>query len=547
MALALDPEYNKMLCTPGMSVTLLSSHHLDSQIRLSSLDGQCREAIGSLQKQIDFHFGEIRRLKYARNSRAYLPISRLPDELLSGVFIYVVESSLQNGDADFATGTFNFLLVCRHWNEVAVGCPLLWVWLVAGAVEAWPLFESRSKDAPLCLTWGPQFPDSARGILMDAKTPGRIRQLNFNGTKDNLEDLIVAFKSNPPSNVSSIRLQINPLHCDQSKHLARFFSSAFPKLSKLDIENSPPGPLSPAFTTSNLTALRLRLPNDDKRRHTLSQFSQILQRHPNLRELDLQQGGIPQPKPSPSKPLVPFVLSQLANLRLYGAESDIMGFINLIGMSSPLHDVDIFFEDTTRLAVPVLTGTVKKILAAYYGCPGLDYPRTVTHTTISSDSKTHNLVFDARSHPTSNLKLEFDRVGNEVIEKIFTLFPLDRVQEFTGIRLGLLTDDWHGMLLKMENLSHLQLENLDIRPVLDALDPDDRCAYGEAAGIILNHLCVHRWSASGGRPWTPIIDALRSWHRLRYRRETIGHSGTEARAQYWLGKLGCSILPRVQR
>jgi len=56
-----------------------------------SLEGPRKEAINSRQNQIGFFVGEANRLKYAQNSR--VTISRLPAELLSEVFLYVVESS----------------------------------------------------------------------------------------------------------------------------------------------------------------------------------------------------------------------------------------------------------------------------------------------------------------------------------------------------------------------------------------------------------------------------------------------------------------------
>jgi len=108
-------------------------------------------------------------LRYAQNS--LVAISRLPAERLSDVFLRVVEAGLESDYASFALGTFSFLLVCRRWNEVAVGFPQLWVGWIPGAVKAWHLFNSRSKDAPLFLTWRPQLPDLARKILTDTETP----------------------------------------------------------------------------------------------------------------------------------------------------------------------------------------------------------------------------------------------------------------------------------------------------------------------------------------------------------------------------------------
>ena len=82
-----------------------------------------KNEIESLHKQIDSHFGEIIRLRYAHNLHA--AVSNLPTELLTEVFLHIIESGLRDGDTHFATDTFNFLRVCRRWNEVAVDFPHL--------------------------------------------------------------------------------------------------------------------------------------------------------------------------------------------------------------------------------------------------------------------------------------------------------------------------------------------------------------------------------------------------------------------------------------
>jgi hypothetical protein len=239
-----------------------SLHSPYSWIWLNSPDGLHKDAIDSIQKRIDFHLGEANRLRYARNS--HVAVSRLLSELLSEVFLHLVESGLQGGDTYFSPGTFNFLRVCKRWNEVAVGFPRLWSLWVAGAAKAWPLFKSRSKDNPLSLTWRPQLPDSARDIFTDPAIPRRARRLDFSGYNEELVDILSAFDLSRPSKVSSIRLQIQlsdrwnyrePVR----EEFAHLLSLPFPKLTKLNIGNFLPKSSSPIFTTSNLTSLKLFL------------------------------------------------------------------------------------------------------------------------------------------------------------------------------------------------------------------------------------------------------------------------------------------------
>ena len=410
-------------------------------------------------------------------------MSCLPAELLAEAFLYIVESGLQEGMTRFATGTFNFLQVCKHWNKVAVGFPQLWRWWVSGAVKAWPLFNSRSKNTPITLTWRPRIPASTRRILKDPLIPKRIYQLDFIGTGQQLVKFVCAFGSNPPSNVSSIRLQISP--SDNHKppeHLERFLSSSFPRLSQLDLGNFLLNPSSPIFTTSGLTSLKLFYPYVNEDSYTLPQFSQILQRHPNLQELDLSPGTMPLP--GPTTDLAPFVLPRLVSLRLHGTEMAISRFIDLIDMSSPLHDVVIRFHNDPRPTPPALAGTVMKILVAYYECQGLNYPRKFNHLTISYSSEKEYLVFNTLSRPDpttnlkSNLRFQFngtsEHVGDGIVKECFPLFPLNDVREFTLEGPVVCGDQYSEMFHWMKNVSHLRLDNQDIYPALQALSPGDQ-------------------------------------------------------------------------
>ena len=172
---------------------------------------------------------------------------------------------------------------------------------------------------------------------------------------------------------------------------------------------------------------------------------------------------------------VPFVPPRLVNLKLHGIAECISEFINLIDMSSPLHNVIFHFHYPYDQNVPALIGAVKKILAVYYECGGLCHPRKANRITISSSS-TGNLdplVFAVQSHsgpastPRPILELQFGRT-DEVSETILPLFPLNDVQEFTAEGLELSSNGYYTVLREMKNLLHLRLSKLQVGPVLDA-------------------------------------------------------------------------------
>ena len=177
--------------------------------------------------------------------------------------------------------------------------------------------------------------------MTDTDTPKRIRQLDFSDRPEQLEYFLGALNSSSISVTSSIRLR-STQSIDPGEYLTRFLSLSFPKLSNLDIENFLPDSSSPIFTTSNLSSLKLRSPYDILPHYTLAQVSQVLHRHSDLRELDFEIGAAPLIE-SPDAP-VPFPLPQLVNLRLYATETAIARLIDLVRMSSPLHNVTIHFH-----------------------------------------------------------------------------------------------------------------------------------------------------------------------------------------------------------
>ena len=412
------------------------------------------------------------------------------------MFLHLVESGVQGGNTYFVHGTFNFLEVCRRWNEVATGFPQLWSSWIAGAVKAWPLFKFRSKRSPLSLTWRPQLSNSARDILMDPAVPSRTHHIDFSGTSDQLAHFLGVFVYTPLSKVSSIRLQIVKYDDREPReHFSRFLSSPFPKLSKLNVGNFPPDPSSPIFRTSKLTSLKLFLPYGEKERYTLAQFSQILQHHPTLEELDLNHGGVPL-SGTPGSP-VPFLLPRLVDLRLYGTRGAIIGLVDLIGMSSPLHNVVIHIDYTPDFTVPTLASAMKKIVVPYYNCQGLDHPRKIDTLTISSRKDALYLTFDAQSNsiPTSNFKLQFlwvRELGSvNVVDGTIGLLPSIEIQEFTVEGLPLT----RRMLQKMSGISHLRLcaqGRQGIKQTLDALALSDGGASNKSTSRILNHVRMCR-------------------------------------------------------
>ena len=208
------------------------------------------------------------------------------------------------------------------------------------------------------------------------------------------------------------------------------------------------------------------------------------------------------PLPWPTGALIPFILPRLVSLWLHGTEVAILKFIDLIDMSSPLHDVVIRFHHDSR----PLAGTIAKILAAYYKCQGLNYPRKFNHLTISYSSEKQYLVFNtqSRSAPTANLKpnlrFQFNRttqyIAGMIVKGTFPLFPLDGIREFIAKGPVICGDQYREMFQKMKNVSHLRLKNLDIFPALQALSLWNQGSFRMSTKTPLIHPCAHSQTTS---------------------------------------------------
>ena len=252
-------------------------------------------------------------------------------------------------------------------------------------------------------------------------------------------------------------------------------SLSFPKLSELYVVDFLPDPSSSIFTTSNLTSLSLNHIGDQLG-YTRSQLSQILQWHSNLRELVLEGSALPSVEGS--GPLVPIILPRLIDLRLCGMGAAIAGFMDLIS-TSPLHNVAPYIKRIHVPTVPGLPSSVKQILTTYYGCHGLEHPRKVDHLAVSLK---YVMVIGASSsptvacHPTYNIRIQTVETINTLATEIVALFSFDHTRTFAATELDLVEDDWNAMLQNMKDLSHLQLDRLDIGPVMDALGLDNRGA-----------------------------------------------------------------------
>lgn len=100
---------------------------------------------------------EIRRLK--TSWYATLPISRIPPEILSAIFLLCARSAWAPFGGEVwryssptmreAYSWLHIYSVCRHWRDVASACPALWAWVLPADAALVRLAFERSSGCPL--------------------------------------------------------------------------------------------------------------------------------------------------------------------------------------------------------------------------------------------------------------------------------------------------------------------------------------------------------------------------------------------------------------
>ena len=254
------------------------------------------DSILALEKQIEQGLGNVVQLKRTRNSLLNIS-ARVPPELLGQVFRWNVIPEHVFGE--LRRGSYNFLLVCHHWFEVASNTPELWTYW-GSTLKRWSQCYQRSGTTPIDLmlrTRPPPYDDNAipfdgplRDALRDRAECDLIRSIYLRGRGvDLLRSVISSLTINGEdvrdSSVEALRIESTDL--DISTFLARY---RFPKLRFLRLRTNVKilpwdGLKLQAISLTTLSLEFTRVSGSP----TTSQLLSILATYPNLQELSLAQ------------------------------------------------------------------------------------------------------------------------------------------------------------------------------------------------------------------------------------------------------------------
>ena len=276
-----------------------------------------------LEKQIEEGAGDIIKLKRARNS--LLNISTIvPPEILGSIFRWNVipDGGLPPFDA-YPEGTYNFLLVCHRWFEVASHTPELWgFW--GNTLKKWSRWYKRSGTTPVDLVLGRRgdtrgsdisLDGPLRDALRERTACDAIRSLHLWSARSRVTSILSTLTPVDDEDVRCSSIESISL---QYVNASRFFTRyRFPKLWYLDFSTGVKISSWEDFglRTTALTTLSLVL-NNASPVPTTPQLLSILTFNPRLQSLTLSGHMIPCDNGDGST--VPVPLRYLKNLTLSG-------------------------------------------------------------------------------------------------------------------------------------------------------------------------------------------------------------------------------------
>ena len=478
------------------------------------------DSILALEKQIGEHERAIIRLKRTRNS--LLTVSTLlPPEILGNIFRWnVIPEGCFGG---LSKGSYNFLLVCHHWFEVASHNPELWCsW--GNSIQDWARRYSRCGTGPLDLALegrpGYELDDNLRNALRDRVARDTIRQVHLRGNHvANLLNSVISSIVNKgeeirSKSVESFIVQSNGL--EEVVDVSAFFSGChLPKLKCLRLlgYRISSWDLLKSQTTA-LTTLELT-DTGPSPTPTLSQLLSILSSNPLLQDLTLSHGVYGDKWPSPPVPL-----RHLQKFHLKSGFRHAFLLLNQLELPDKMNNLNLTLDECSPLDIsqtlgPYLGDRVRRRgkfpggglgLLANHTPSNLSFRAGGAHQRVDSAQ----VVWFVEVLADMSVQLEGEEAGRLGLDLIAHI-PREQVIRLQTT-LPILRSE--KLCVEMCDLAHLQLNGVNL-PTFFA-GPG---VYGSHASKdvlrSLDHIVITRPDLDGG-DWSPLTNFLS-------RRAATGH------------------------
>ena len=475
------------------------------------------DAILVLEKKIEEYEKAIIELKRVRNS--LLNVSTLlPPEILGKIFRW---SIARGGDFDgLPKGSYNFLLVCHHWFEVASNTQELWCFW-GNSTSDWTHRHPRCKTGPLDLVLegcgGSGLSDELRDALQDHAAQDNIRRVHLTGffaaklLNSVLSSIVTEGEATRSNGVESFRILQSSGGSDVvdvSDFFSRYHLQKLKYLRLVGCRISSWGLLvsrTAALTTLELADILSPITP------TLSQLLSILSSNPLLQDLKLSYHLAPPVIDGEwSSPLVP--LRHLKKFHLTSDFGHASGLLNQLELPDRMERLRLDLRQCSAL-------DLSQILGPYIGdCvrrrgrfPGCGLGLSTSHT-----SHTFLLhIVDAPSHDDFSMVAWFmmvDIVMSGALKKeeaeqtgldLITHIPREQVVSLQTA-LPILRSE---LCVEMRDLTYLHLIEVDLSTWF--VEPDIRGPhiFKELLPSLDRILIV--WSTlSGDDGWSPFTNFL---------------------------------------
>ena len=479
------------------------------------------DLILSLEKRIEEGTEDVIHLKRARNSLLNIS-ARVPPEILGHIFCWnVIPQGYFGG---LRKGSYNFLLVCHYWLEVASGIPELWSFW-GNTLEQWSRRYQHSKTTPIDVVLDaipvPDIPFDGplRETLRDRAASDSIRSLHLGGwyiplLRSVISSLTPDGEGTRSSSIESLVLDYDDGDGDPDIYnfLARH---RFPRLRNLRISTDAGISYWGHFKlqSSSLTTLSLRY-GATPSSPTVSQLLSILASYPNLQDLsfreELDGAEISHGISNESAFRVP--LRCLKKLYLRGSWRHVFRLLDQLEYPDRLGRADLYLECATEgiseLLAPYLQERIRRD-GRFQGRLAIDasdlcdYPSFEINATGKFGIPT---ALPWHEHPSMSFwVLLKDPVPQGAGEKLFVNFvalaPREHVVRFAA-RLS--THAIRDLVATMPNIEYLDLTGLVVSDMFLQPDPPSRTKLLPS----LRRLSLSCFTLQNDDDWGPLINYL---------------------------------------